>query len=209
MCSNRNVVKRRGRERRLARRNAEPQVLESSSQDSAQDRQASAHSCMSPMRSQLWEHCSQISAQARHTGRSREERVNRMCALLRHISTQAIIKRKCWVSTCSPPRSRQCVIAELEAGPIASKALLDTVARLRFHRGHRDLPHSFTARQNIMIAPAAIRPINAGVSASLPMTIFSTCGASVATGMPPFVASLTCTNSGDVIGWPILLTSKH
>ena len=35
MCSNRNVVKRRGRERRLARRNAEPQVLESSSQDSA------------------------------------------------------------------------------------------------------------------------------------------------------------------------------
>ena len=97
----------------------------------------------------------------------------------------------------------------LEAGPIASKALLDTVARLRFYRVHRDLPHSFAARQNIMIAPAAIRPTNAGVSASLSMTIFSTCAVSIATGMPPFVASLTCTNSGDVIGWPILLTSKH
>ena len=64
-------------------------------------------------------------------------------------------------------------------------------------------PSSFLMRfafQNIVIAPAVIRPTNAGASASLLATSFSICVASFATEAPFVVAILTCTNAGDVIG---------
>ena len=126
----------RGRERRLARRNAEPQVLESSSQDSAQDRQASAHSCIAAVGTLLANFSAGPAHRAVEIGTSQQD----VCAAATHFHTShhqaEVLGLDMLAATFEAMRHRG-----LEAGPIASKALLDTVARLRFHRGHRDLPH--------------------------------------------------------------------
>ena len=74
---------------------------------SAQARHCRTHSSMSPTCSQLLAHASQTSAQARQVCLCSGVPISMKCAEVRHISAQAIIKRKCPGSTCLPPAGRQ------------------------------------------------------------------------------------------------------
>jgi hypothetical protein len=78
---------------------------------SAQRRQASAQSFISPIRSQSAAQCAQISAQKRQVRLWSSEPISMTCADVRQISAQTMIKLKCLGSVCWPPSSKQCPIA--------------------------------------------------------------------------------------------------
>lgn len=85
-----------------------------SSQLRAHVLQILAHSVISPIFSQLSAHARQISAHALQTNTCCGTPISITAAADLQISAQAIIKRKCFGSKCSPPASRQWFIASLK-----------------------------------------------------------------------------------------------
>jgi hypothetical protein len=74
---------------------------------SAHRRHISAHSFISPIRSQSAAHRSQISLHKRQVRLCSSEPMTMKCADVLHISAHAIIKLKCFCSVCCPPASKQ------------------------------------------------------------------------------------------------------
>jgi hypothetical protein len=79
--------------------------------DSAQASHAATHSSMSPTRLQSLAHSAQISAHSLHVCLWWGVLISMKWAEVRHISAQAIMRRKWTGSTCFPPASRQWFMA--------------------------------------------------------------------------------------------------
>src|SRR4051812_19893449 len=80
-------------------------------QEAAQASHIATHSSIPPMRLQSLAHSAQISAHSLQVCLWWGVLISMKCAEVLHISAQAIIRRKCAGSTCSPPASRQWFIA--------------------------------------------------------------------------------------------------
>jgi len=107
---------------------------------SAQRRQASAQSFISPIRSQSAAQCAQISAQKRQVRLWSSEPINMTCADVRQISAQAMIKLKCLGSACWLPISEQMSHRRRQARLIAAQTFFDAAFHFSVDARHVRAP---------------------------------------------------------------------